>query len=450
MIMKTTTALLAMLVALPLTLSAADPGKMMEAAQTEAAKEKKHLLMVITASKWHQGSQKFEKEVLQTEAFQKGIEKGFVKVVFDYPQKRSDAHTDLLEIQQKYRFRDMPSLILADPMGRPYAYTGAKSLDPAEFMKHFGELHKIGLERDRLFAEAGKAKGMERAKLLVKALETLPQNIIFEFYAPELTDIADSDKEGKTGYVARIEKAEALRQEQARYDMLFGNRDFDRIIKEAKAEGAKMKGEDAQRLKLYEIRALSEKHDFQQAIKEVEAMTQLDPESGFGKRSERYLAYIKNAEARHQRMQEAAKNPKKAGEKGPSRPIVSKPVAIVTDIEQLKKEAKQSEVDLANAIAHEEELKKANIGTAKKIADLEAELKKLRENDKKAAEAAKKATAEREKLARKAQAMKDVVENHEAMEKRKRDIAELEKKASGLKKQAEDLRKKAEAIKEGK
>ena len=46
--------------------------------------------------------------------------------------------------------------------------------------------------------------------------------------------------------------------------------------------------------------------------------------------------------------------------------------------------------------------------------------------------------------------MKDVVENHEAMEKRKRDIAELEKKASGLKKQAEGLRKKSEAIKEGK
>jgi len=132
------------------------------------------------------------------------------------------------------------------------------------------------------------------------------------------------------------------------------------------------------------------------------------------------------------------------------KPIVSKPVAIVTDINALKKEAKEIEAAAAMAIVKEEKLKKSNVASAKKISDLEAELKKLREGDKKAAEALKKASVEREKLARKATAMKEVVENHEAMEKRKRDIGLLEKKAAELKKQGEELRKKAAGIQQGK
>jgi prefoldin subunit 5 len=53
-------------------------------------------------------------------------------------------------------------------------------------------------------------------------------------------------------------------------------------------------------------------------------------------------------------------------------------------------------------------------------------------------------------MARKTQALKDVVENHEAMERRKREIGELEKRAADLQKQAADLRKEADKIKKGK
>ena len=51
-----------------------------------------------------------------------------------------------------------------------------------------------------------------------------------------------------------------------------------------------------------------------------------------------------------------------------------------------------------------------------------------------------KAVAERSKLETKAQAMKDVIENHEAMEARKRQVRELEEKAKKLKKEADDLK----------
>jgi chromosome segregation ATPase len=95
-------------------------------------------------------------------------------------------------------------------------------------------------------------------------------------------------------------------------------------------------------------------------------------------------------------------------------------------------------------------LQKAKSEADQKIKTAEAALNALRDAGKKADTVLKNAVTEREKLARKAQAMKDVVENHEAMEKRKRDISELEKRASALQKQADDLRKQADKIKKGK
>ncbi|HCQ79987.1 MAG TPA: hypothetical protein DIV46_08450, partial [Verrucomicrobiales bacterium] len=125
-------------------------------------------------------------------------------------------------------------------------------------------------------------------------------------------------------------------------------------------------------------------------------------------------------------------------------------VAIVTDINELKKDAKTAEEDLVKAIATEKDLQKAKSEVDQKIKTAEVALNALRDAGKKADTVLKNAVTEREKLARKAQAMKDVVENHEAMEKRKRDISELEKRASALQKQADDLRKQADKIKKGK
>lgn len=446
--MKPITFFISALAVLPLAVSADCPGHQMEAAQKKAAEQKKDLLIVISGNAWSKGSKEFDQEILRNDEIMKGMAKDFEKIVFDYPNRREDAHKDLLEIQQKYRFREMPSLILVDPQGRPYAYTGANNAKPDEFLAHLAGLHKVGVERDRLFGEGLKAKGLERANLYIqalKSLETLPDGSIREFYSPELTFIAQADPEGKTSYVNELEKAEALRNERERYNLFLRNREFDKVIKEAESEGAKLKGEDAQRLKIYVIQALAGKHDYEQAIKEIEVMTKMAPESDYAKNSKQYVSYLTNAKTRHERMKEGAKKPRVA-----KKPIVSKPVAIVTDINALKKEAKEIEAAAAMAIVKEEELKKSNVASAKKISDLEAELKKLREGDKKAAEALKKASVEREKLARKATAMKEVVENHEAMEKRKRDIGLLEKKAAELKKQGEELRKKAAGIQQGK
>lgn len=441
--MNTISSIASFLVALPMTLSAHCPNHQIEAARTQAAGEKKDLMMVISGSSWNDQSKQFDVEVLNVEEFKKGISGKFVPVVIDLPANREEAHEHHIALQEKYRFRQMPSLILTDFSGRPYAYTGMRKGTITEYLKHLDELQAVRVERDRLMGEAGKAKGVEKAGLLVKALKSMPQDTISEFYPAELTEIEKADPEGTTEYAREIRKSEALAKEQARYEGYFEKKDYERILKESKEDAAKVQGEDAQRLLLYGVRALADQKKFDEAGKTVDEMAKLDPESGFGKRADRYHAMLKSAKERHE-------NGGRPPVKRPSGPIVSKPVAVVTDIEELRKDAKAIDDDLAKSRESEKALLGQVAADSKAIAGLEAELEKAKAQEKKLAESLKKVAEESERLARKSEAMRDVIANHEAMEKRKREVAELEKRAADLQKQAEELRQKASEIKKGK
>lgn len=441
--MKTITLIASALVAFPITLTADTPKQQLEASRKQAAEQKKDLMMVFSGSSWNNRSKKFETEVLNADEFKNGTADKFVPIVFDFPRTREEAHTDLLELQQEYRFRQLPSVVLADAMGRPYAYTGMKEGSVADYLKHLDELRGVREERDRLLTEAGNAKGMDRAELLIKALEPLPQDIVRDFYEDELIEIAEGDPEGKTDYLAKIKRSDTLRKEQEKYEFAFKNKEYERILKESKEDAAKIEGEDAQRLLLYGIRALAEQQKFDEADKAVDEMAKIAPESGFGKRAGDYHTMLKNARDRQQRM---AENREKAKERGP---IVSKPVAVVTDISELYKDATAIDNELAKAVAEENELVGKVAASSKQIETLEAELKMAREQEKEVAGNLKEANEARNRLAIKSKTMKEVIENHEAMEKRKRAATELEKKAADLHKQAEELREKASDIEKG-
>ena len=99
-------------------------------------------------------------------------------------------------------------------------------------------------------------------------------------------------------------------------------------------------GEDAQRIQMYEVQALYSLKKYDEAVTAIGAMKKLAPESELGKQADKFSEQIKGAKIRAAKIKEMAKNPK------PRKPIVSKPVAIVTDINELKKDAKTAEEDL--------------------------------------------------------------------------------------------------------
>ena len=438
--MKVIPLFFAVLLASSLSLVAESIKERVAQAQKAAVAQKKDLLLVLSASKWQKKSQEFEEKIIKSETLENGIKDHFIQVLIPCPRQRSEASKGLLELQQKYRFREMPSVVLIDAAGRPYAYTGARDLEPAAYLKQLRDFYEQRVQRDRLFAEAAQAEGLERAKLLIEGLKKMPQEMVRDFYSPQLLSIVRADKKEETTYVKEIEKTETLRKERERYGMLLRRGAYPEVIKNAQEAAAKLEGEDAQRLKLYEIQALAGLRKFEEAAKAVEEMVAMAPDSDHAKLSKQYLASLENSKRGSENSKAAAKKLAK--------PMVSKPIATISDINLLKKDAKEAELAAKHAVEQEEKLQKAASEMLEKIRETKAALEKLEAAHKENSATLKEASAQRERLVRRADAMKEVAENHEAMEKRKKEITNLEKKAAELQKQAAKLREKAENTQE--
>ena len=412
------TLLLLFFVLWPTLLSGETPNDKLARAIELAGKEKKDLMMILTGSSWSEKSKKFDQEIIGSEGFKAFTAEKYVTVVFELPLRYEDAHPDVFEIQKKYQFRQLPTIILTDQEGRPYAYTGVKEGGLEQYLEHLAELHSLRIERDRLLTQAGEKEDAQRVNLLVQALQSLPQMIVPIFYEAELQLIEKADPTGRDDYVPSIRRSQALAQEREGYNALFREKKYDEIFKKAKDEASKKTGEDAQRLLLYAIRSLADQEKYDEASALVKEMAKLDPQSELGKREERYLTMLNNAKERKNR-------PSK-----PAGPIVSKPVAVVTDLEELRKDAQQIAQDFKQSEVELVQVNQKAQTAALKIKNLETQLAKAREEEKSLGEERKQAVAKREKLARKAKAMQEVIANHEAMEKRKQEASQREKKGN--------------------
>jgi len=325
----------------------------------------------------------------------------------------------------------MPMIILMDAYGRPYALTDGLAKDPEAYLKTLAELRKVRIERDKLFAKALDTRGLPRAEFFVEALKSLPQDYILEFYASELTYIAEGDPENKITYIEELQKAEALRQEKARYNMLFRQKKYDEVLNLSKQYAKKYQGEDLQRVRLQSSRAHALLQQFDLARTELKGVTELAPDSIYAEQVPKYLKAIARAEEQQKTGSVPAQKPKK--------PLVSSPVAVVKDISDLENKAAEIAKSLNVVKNKEAELSRENGETLQKITSLQAELKQLRALDKAQIENLEKLVAEKNAIAQKAKTMQQVIENHHRMNRAKLDITELEKKAKELKDESEDL-----------
>ena len=420
------------------------PAHQLADAQTKAAAEKKDVLLVFLGE--DAISKKVKEETLANAEFKKGAEKHFVTHVIEFTKDPKDTNADLLTLKEKYKVNRLPVIIQVDPLGRPYGFANFRAQKPDAVLASLQKNIETRVKRDAAFEKALKETGVNRAKAIIEGLEVMPQFVLRDFYIMELADISKADPKGETGFIAKIEKAEALDQEQKRYQQLFKEEKRDQIVKLSQMESSKMKGEDAQRVAMYGIQALASQKKYDEAKKAIEAMAKIDPESSFGKSAERYVSVVERMKERNERKASAPKGgPIK--KKRVSGPIVSKPVAIVTDIKKLYEESKSIDAEAMKAQEQHAQLAIAHKEKDSRIAKLENELKALKEGNAKSATDLKQSLEAAERLSKKSRMMKEVIENHEAMERRKRDISELEKRAAKLAAESEKLRKKTGVVK---
>ena len=264
-----------------------------EAAKKKAAAENKDLLVDFTGSDWCGWCIKLNKEVFQHDPFKTGVADKFVLVELDFPRDKSIISQELKDqneaLKNKYGVRGFPTILIMDAEGRPFAKTGYQAGGPEKYVTHLDELRAKRVQRDEALASASKLEGVAKAKALVTALNTIPEDYQDQ-YSDITSQIAKLDPKDETGFVAKQKRKEALAVMQKEYTTAVragNNADalgkVDQFIADHNVEG-----KEKQELLGMKLTPLLREKNFDDAGAVVDAIIAVDPESDYSKRVETF------------------------------------------------------------------------------------------------------------------------------------------------------------------
>jgi thioredoxin-related protein len=203
------------------------------AAKKLAAETKRTLLLNFTGSDWCGYCIALDQEVFSKPVFKEGVKDKFILVELDSPRDTSKLSAETIqqnkELEIRYQIKGPPSVILCDPEGKPFGVTGYNRLGAEDYVKHLNELLAAKTERDKWFATAAKATGLEKARALLNGLAVmgLDDGLLSAFYGDVIQEIKEADPNDDTG----MAKAQAMRARlnalQAELDVRIKNGDFE-------------------------------------------------------------------------------------------------------------------------------------------------------------------------------------------------------------------------------
>ncbi len=145
-----------------------------------------------------------EKVALETPSFQSTAPQHFVPVKFEVlydnaPQQSATVKKQVDEWAKKCDVQGYPTILLADPSGRPYAKASWTAISPEAYFKLLVKLQSRRVHRDEHLADAAKATGEAKAQALDAALLALQGEdswerddydaFIVRHYRPEVDEI---------------------------------------------------------------------------------------------------------------------------------------------------------------------------------------------------------------------------------------------------------------------
>lgn len=174
-------------------------------AKKTAVAEKKDIALLFTARDWLDLAKTFDEKILNKSNFIKQASRHYVLLRLDFPKElqQQDRQTTTQNqlLMRAYRVSGLPTLVLTDELGRPYAITGYHDGSLTSWLEEFNQLRLTREKRDSLFAAAKKEQGVKRAELLSQALPDLPGNIAARFYRNIINEIIQLDPDNKSGRV---------------------------------------------------------------------------------------------------------------------------------------------------------------------------------------------------------------------------------------------------------
>lgn len=249
-----------------------------------AAKENKSLLIDFTGSDWCHWCIKLNEEVFGKEEFLKAAQEKFVLLELDFPKDETKINPKTAaqnaSLQQKYSVQGFPTILLTDAKGRPYAQTGYQEGGPEKYLESLTEMTAWKTRRDDLFANAEKAEGVEKAKLLHQGLQVIPEQHI-HLYPEVIRNIVANDKEDVTGIGATQLKEQVYRDFEGKLMAALEKEDGAQILElvDSFIEKRQIEGIEKQDFLSLKVQVYIADGKFDQAEKIIEEIIAIDPET---------------------------------------------------------------------------------------------------------------------------------------------------------------------------
>ena len=286
------------------------------ASSKKAASEKKDMLVDFTGSDWCGWCIKLNKEGFSHDEFKDGVKDGYVLVEVDYPKDKSKLSKETIAqnegLKGKYSVRGYPTILLMDGEGKPFAKTGYRPGGPSEYVTHLKELSEVRAGRDKAFAEAAEAKGVEKAKLLVGALKamSLDDTLLASFYSDKIDEIKAADPGDESGFVKGIEQKKKYAKFQDGLNSLASGGKFKEALElvETTVSSGDYEGEMLQQVVMIKGMVHAQLEEMDKAMEALDKAIAIAPESQASAR----IASIKEQIAK--KMAEAEKKEDRSGE----------------------------------------------------------------------------------------------------------------------------------------
>ncbi|MEO9932375.1 thioredoxin family protein [Rhodopirellula bahusiensis] len=223
-----------------------------EEGQRKAKADNKDLFLLFTGHGWCIACDVQEREVFRTEEFVAATKEDFAFVEFDHnfgeskeDKQRAKVHK---EIEVKYLSRSVPTVVLADQTGVPFAIrTGYEAGEGVgEILTFIASAQAARMRRDAFYEAAESSNGLEKATLLDQAIGLMQPLLgtiderqddpILVFYADQVKQIFQLTPDGnplRVKYEQRLEfrdRWKSSRDVLAELDKFSGKRDYSGAI----------------------------------------------------------------------------------------------------------------------------------------------------------------------------------------------------------------------------
>lgn len=198
------------------------------AAQQLAAAEGRDILLEFTGKEWCPPCIHLRTKILETAGFDKAVGNQYVlvEVVFPrlpeavaaMPESQRNANEKLLAYHHIQT--GLPTVLLLDAAGRPYAQVAGARPTTAEYLKALEAAAAVRGVRDAAFARAEGLQGLERATALAEGLNAIPPHCR-DKYPEVVNEINRLDPQNTLGYARVLTRYANLEKQNAQLKDIF-------------------------------------------------------------------------------------------------------------------------------------------------------------------------------------------------------------------------------------